>query len=119
MTDIKPRGIKAPLSLLPAKPLRAIAAAMLDGATKYERNNWRVKNPEETDEDRRHVYTSAALRHLYAFIDPDFEDSAEDSGVYHLAHAGACILILLYHEGSDFVVPKSVKAKRATNAKAA
>lgn len=106
MKDLKPRGVKAPLDLIPARPLRAISAAMLDGARKYAPWNWT-----EHTGDWRETYSAALRRHVSAFTDPTEPDVAEDSGVHHLAHAGACILILLWHLGVDFTEPKSV-AKR-------
>jgi len=106
--DLKPRGKKVPMSLLPYRPLRAIVAAFHDGATKYAKDNWR--NQGGTD-DWRETYTDALQRHVNAFADPDYPDVADDSGVHHLAHAGACAIILLYHLGADYVIPNSLKKK--------
>lgn len=95
--DLKPRGTKAPLWLLPLTPLKAISAAMEDGATKYAPWNW----VGQTD-DWRETYASALLRHALAYSDPTQDDYAPDSKIHHLAHAAACILILLHHEGVDY-----------------
>lgn len=103
LRDLKPRGIKAPLHLLPAGPLRAIASAFLNGAMIYEPWNW----TKETD-DYREVFAAAALRHLQSYADPTESDYAGDSGVHHLAGAAASIMILLYHDGIDYHVPNSV-----------
>lgn len=88
---------KAPLGLLPAKPLRAIAGAMLNGAKKYKAWNWTTRSKKT-----RRVYTDALLRHVTAFADPTESDRDADSGLHHLAHAGANLLILLWHEDVDF-----------------
>jgi hypothetical protein len=106
MSNVKPRNVKPPMRLLPYRPLRAIVGALHDGAAKYKENNWR-----EPSDDTREVYTSAAMRHLMAFAEPDCDDVADDSGIHHLANAGACIVILLYHEGIDYVESKAVKEK--------
>lgn len=110
-SDIKPKPLrnlkncdgKAPLNLLPAKPLRAIASAFHDGATIYEPWDW----AEKTD-GCREMYVAAALRHLLAYADPDDNDYTADSGVHHLAAAGANIMILLHHDEIDYHVPDSV-----------
>lgn len=107
--DLKPRGKKVPMRLLPYRPLRAIVAAFHDGAVKYAPENWRAQNEEN---DWRETYTDALLRHVHAFADRDYPDVAEDSGVHHLAHAGACVIILLYHLGIDYVRPNSLKAEK-------
>ncbi len=106
MKDLKPRGLKAPMWLLPYKPLRAIVGALHDGATKYAPNNWR-----EAKGDHLAVYGSALRRHVSEYLDPDYPDVAEDSGIHHLAHAGACVIILLYHEGVDYVRSTAVEEK--------
>lgn len=103
--DIKPRLLKDALHLLPAKPLRAISSAMLDGATKYKPWNW----TQETD-DWRDIYGRALASHVAKWLDPTEPDYAEDSGVHHLAHAGACILIILFKLKIDFHMPNSYKA---------
>ena len=103
--DLKPRGLKAPMHLLPYRPLRAIVGALHDGGTKYAPENWR-----EARGDHREVYGSALRRHVSAYIDPDYSDFDDDSGLHHLAHAGACVLILLYHEGVDYARSNAVQA---------
>lgn len=57
------------------------------GAAKYGAYNWRSKKV------RRMVYLAAALRHLAADLDGEEIDS--ESGQPHLAHALACMAILL------------------------
>ena len=100
--NLKPRKGKAPLHLLPFRPLRVIAAAMEQGALKYKRDNWR-----EHDADAiRDLYGAAALRHVRAYLEPDDTDDDPESGVHHLGHAGACILIMLWHTTADYVAPR-------------
>lgn len=81
-------GITKPrLSLVPKSAIIRIAQAFTDGARKYGPFNWRTKAVSAT------VYVDAAERHLAAYFDG--EDVAADSGYLHLAHAGACIGILI------------------------
>lgn len=106
MKDLKPRSGKPPMWLLPYKPLRAIVSALHDGATKYEPNGYR-----EYTEDWKEVYSSALLRHVMQYMDPDCSDYDDDeggSGLHHLAHAGANVVILLYHAGVDYVASRNV-----------
>lgn len=100
MKDLKPRGLKAPLDLLPLRPLRAISGAMLHGARKYAPWNWT-----ENTNDWRATYTAALLRHAHAYADSTEPDADPESGLSHLAHAGACVMILLFHAGVDFEDP--------------
>jgi len=78
---------KPPIALIPGPALVVMAEAMRDGANKYGPANWRQK-PVTTS-----TYTSAALRHLLAWIDG--EEDAPDSGVHHLGHAMSCLAIIL------------------------
>jgi len=87
---------------------------MHDGAAKYAVNNWRSQN--DTN-DWRETYTAALQRHVGEFADPDYPDVAEDSGIHHIAHAGACVLILLYHLGVDYVESNAVRKLRRETGK--
>lgn len=78
---------KAPLRLVPPALIIETAAAMRNGAEKYGPYNWREKAVSLM------TYIEAAQRHLLAFADG--EDFAEDSGVHHLAHAAACMAIIM------------------------
>lgn len=114
MTDgnLKPRVGKAPLWLLPARPLRAIAGALLDGATKYAPWNWTKQDPTEA----RAQYGSALMRHVTAALDPTEPDRDSESALHHLAHAGACIVILIWLDAKiDF--EESVAVINARGAK--
>lgn len=78
---------KVQMHLVPESLVIHVAHAMTDGAAKYGPYNWREKAVRGT------VYQSAAKRHLAAWFDG--EEVAKDSGVHHLAHAAACIGIIL------------------------
>ncbi len=78
---------KTCFSLLPTAALAQIADVLAFGAEKYERDNWQHVDPPSR-------YIDAALRHIYAHCEGEREDF--ESGLTHLAHAGACIMFLLW-----------------------
>ena len=61
--------------------------ALLDGAMKYGRSNYREIGV------RSSIYYDAAVRHLTAWFEG--EEADPDSGIDHLGHALACIAILV------------------------
>ena len=75
--------------LIPAWPLEQLAAVMTYGAKTYGDHNWR-KGLKYSQ-----LY-AAAQRHLNAFWQGD--DIDEDSGLPHLAHAAANMLMLLEYD---------------------
>lgn len=78
---------KPPLHLIPpaAEVLEAVVMGL--GARKYGPFNWRSSKVRAT------VYIAAAKRHLAQWLDGESNDA--ESGVSHLAHARACLGILL------------------------
>ncbi len=78
---------KPPLHLVPPTAEILESAVMALGAKKYGAFNWRTTNV------RASVYIAAARRHLVQWFDGQDDDS--ESGVSHLAHARACLGILL------------------------
>lgn len=103
MSNMKPQaGNKSRMSLLPFRALEAVASAFHHGAIKYEPWNWM----EGHDPTR---YADALLRHVHAFADPTLPDYDEESGLHHLAHAGACVLILLTYLHVGWQQPKNAK----------
>lgn len=90
-TGINPKdliGSKKPdYQYVPMAPIYETGRAMKDGANKYGPFNWR-EQPVNAD-----VYVNAARRHIDLWFSG--EERAEDSGVHHLAHAMACMMILL------------------------
>lgn len=77
---------KAPLSCIPRGPLHELGLAMMEGARKYGRHNYRVSPI------RASVYLDAAERHLSAWWEGENIDP--DSGLPHLSKAMACLVIL-------------------------
>lgn len=80
-------ALKLPLDLVPPSATHFLAMAMADGAKKYGPYNWREHAISTS------VYIGAAKRHIDAFWDG--ETNAEDSKVHHIAHAMACLAIML------------------------
>jgi len=79
-------GCKKPsLSAIPCPVLFELGAVMISG-TKYGRHNYRVVGV------RASVYYDAAMRHIMAYWEG--EDTDPESGLPHLAHALACLVIL-------------------------
>lgn len=80
---------KADLSLLSIHALSEIAKAFEFGAKKYGRYNYLETGFEYTR------LLSACLRHIGAWTWGENNDP--ESGLSHLAHAGACVVMLLDH----------------------
>jgi Domain of unknown function (DUF5664) len=78
---------KLPLHLVPPSAIAHLARAFSDGARKYGPYNWRDHAISSS------VYYGAAMRHLTAWWDG--EDINPDSGHLHLAHAMACLAMIL------------------------
>lgn len=77
---------KVPLHLWPTTASAMGSIALLNGALKYGRANWRVIGV------RASIYFDACQRHLAAWFEG--EETDED-GVPHLASALACLAILV------------------------
>src|SRR5712692_5907677 len=80
---------KVNLFTVPPVSIIQEATAMQNGASKYGPYNWRGMGSTVAAS----IYLSAALRHLLSYLDG--EDYASDSKVHHLAHAKACMGIIL------------------------
>jgi hypothetical protein len=78
---------KPNLFLVPPSAEIYLATAFQDGAVKYGPYNWRQSDVNAS------TYIAACKRHLASWIDGD--DIDETSGVHHLAHAMACLAIIL------------------------
>jgi len=81
-------GIAKPgLSTVPPAPLFMLGQVMNLGREKYGLMTWRETRVLAS------VYYDAALRHLMAWYDGQNDDP--ESGMPHLAHVMACMLVLL------------------------
>ena len=80
---------KIDLSLVPRVLMEAVAQALQFGEGKYGRYNFRRGFP-------NHRLIAACLRHVLAY--QDGEDLDPESNLPHLAHATACIAMLLQCE---------------------
>jgi len=83
---------KIPMHLWPETATVLGSLALLDGALKYGRSNYRGT------EVRASIYYDAAKRHLNAWFEGEAEDP--DSEVPHLGHALACLAILVDAEAA-------------------
>ena len=96
VTGRKDDAEKAPMRLLPWRALYRVSEVLAFGAAKYGEGNWVHVN------DGVNRYVSAAIRHLGAFCDGEILD--KDSGLPHLAHAGASVLFALAFERQSVTV---------------
>ena len=78
---------KLPVHLFPTTAKYYCCLALLDGALKYGRSNWRSAGV------RASIYYDAIYRHLDRWFEG--EDTDPDSGLPHLAHIIACVSILI------------------------
>jgi predicted RNA-binding Zn-ribbon protein involved in translation (DUF1610 family) len=78
---------KLPLHLFPTTAKYYGCLALLDGCLKYGRSNFRSAGV------RASIYYDALNRHIDKWFEG--QDKDEDSGLPHLAHAIACIAILI------------------------
>jgi hypothetical protein len=77
---------KPPLSTVPSPVLMELGVAMLEGALKYGRHNYREAGV------RSGVYYDAAMRHLMRWWEG--EDIDPDSGLSHITKAIATLVVL-------------------------
>jgi hypothetical protein len=77
---------KLPLHLWPTTASAMGCIALLNGALKYGRSNWRAVGV------RSSVYVDACQRHLAAWFEGE---EADEEGVPHLSAALACLAILV------------------------
>ena len=84
---------KAQPSLLPSGPILEISKVLAFGAKKYAPENWKKV------ESGKRRYTDAMLRHILAWMGGEKMD--EESGLHHLAHAGCCLLFVLWFDQQE------------------
>lgn len=77
---------KVPFSTVPAPVIAELGLALLEGARKYGRHNYRVCGV------RASVYYDAVFRHITSWFEG--EDIDEDSGLSHVIKAIACLVVL-------------------------
>lgn len=89
MAGIRHNEGKARLTFLPYSAVALISEAFTFGADKYSAHNWMggLSYTETAD---------AIKRHIDKWLDPAMPDEDEESGISHLAHAGAGIIMLCY-----------------------
>lgn len=101
-------GVKKPsLELVPPCFEVEVSRAMKDGGEKYGPYNWRDHPVKAT------VYYAACKRHLAAWADG--EDVDPKSKVKHVAHAAACLAILLDAENTQCLIDDRSKSYTVGN----
>ena len=91
---------KAPMSTVSAAVLAEVGVAMLEGAAKYGRHNYRAVGV------RASVYYDATMRHLMAWWEG--EDVDPDSGMSHITKAITSLVVL-----RDAMIQSKVEDDRA------
>ena len=79
-------SLKVPISTVPAQIIAELGLALLEGAIKYRRHNYRIAGV------RSSVYYDAAMRHMMAWWEG--EDIDPDSGLSHVTKAMASLTVL-------------------------
>lgn len=77
---------KAPMSTVPANVIAEVGVAMLEGASKYGRHNYRVAGV------RASVYYDGTMRHVMSWWEG--EDLDPDSNLSHITKAIASLVVL-------------------------
>lgn len=86
---VKHDGDKNRLELIPVSGIEGIGRAMSFGAKKYAAHNWASGFAWSR-------LCGSALRHLLAWMSG--QDKDPESGLSHLDHLGACVVMLIAHE---------------------
>ena len=96
---------KVPFSTISAPAMAELGLAMMEGARKYGRHNYRIAGV------RGSVYYDACLRHLADWWEG--EDIDPDSGLSHISKAMGCLMVLrdsmIYDNWVDDRPPKMPK----------
>ena len=77
---------KPPLSCIPMPVLYEVGNALLEGACKYGRHNWRTAGV------RHSIYFDAAMRHLTSWWEG--QDHDPESGIHHISKAIAGLMVV-------------------------
>lgn len=105
---------KAPMSTVPANVMAEVGVAMLEGAAKYGRHNYRCAGV------RSSVYYDGVMRHLMAWWEG--EDIDPDSGLSHVTKAITSLVVLrdamMQGMCTDDRPPRSVEFYPELNAQA-
>lgn len=99
------------MSTVPANVMAEVGVAMLEGACKYGRSNYRVAGV------RSSVYYDAVIRHLFSWWEG--EDIDPDSGMSHITKAITSLVVLrdamIQDMATDDRPPRSKKFYAALN----
>lgn len=81
-------------SLLPWDQMETVVKVLEYGAKKYAPDNWKKIS------NGRHRYTDAAVRHLVACLQGEWNDSEDN--LPHLAHVVCCCLFAMWHNKKEW-----------------
>jgi hypothetical protein len=105
---------KAPFSTVSAPVMAEVGVAMMEGALKYGRHNFRGVGV------RASVYYDATIRHLFSYWEG--EDQDPDSGMSHVTKAIASLMVLrdamIQNKCDDDRPPRSPEFYKELNTRA-
>jgi hypothetical protein len=105
---------KAPFSTVSAPVMAEVGVAMMEGALKYGRHNFRGVGV------RASVYYDATIRHLFSYWEG--EDQDPDSGMSHVTKAIASLMVLrdamIHNKCDDDRPPRSPEFYKELNTRA-
>ena len=78
---------KAPMAVVPANVLMEISVALMEGALKYGRHNYRASGVKASE------YYSATLRHLFSWWEGEDTD-ADSLGISHITKAISSLIVI-------------------------
>jgi hypothetical protein len=94
---------KPAMTLLPWRALEAVAIVQMYGATKYDRDNWKLLD------DPIDRYLRAAIRHFGSYLEGETSD--RESGLPHLAHGACNALFALWFHLKDHPLQQATVTK--------
>lgn len=105
---IKFDTLKTRWDLLPLTMLKQIVDVLTFGAQKYSDDNWKMIP------NAKARYFAAMMRHVEQWQSGEQKD--EESGFNHLAHAGCCLLFMLWFDENEVARPKTTANQPVVNA---
>ena len=98
-------------SLMPFEQLEDVVRVLMNGAKKYERDNWK-----KCDDPTR--YTDALMRHVTAYVEGQKFDTEPGGDMFHhLAHAICDCLFIMYFEKGEITAWKNWLIEQENNLK--
>jgi hypothetical protein len=105
---IKYDTLKTRWDLLPLPMIKQIVDVLTFGSRKYSDNNWKMIP------DAKTRYLAAMMRHVEQWQSGERHD--QESGYHHLAHAGCCLLFILWFDENEVACAKPTPTQSVVDA---